>query len=144
MIIGEYRHSIDSKGRTSLPAKFKKEMGKVVYITKGFDDVIDVYTKKSWEVLKAKVEALPMSIKANRDYKRIVIGSSSELESDKQGRILISQSLRDYAKIDSSKKVVWVGIGDKAEIWAEDRWDKNSQESIANLDNIATALDGII
>ncbi len=144
MIIGEYRHSIDQKGRTSLPAKFKKEMGKVVYITRGIDDgVIDVYTKKSWDILQEKLSALPMTIEANRNFKRFIIGSSAEVSADKQGRVLVPQALRDYAGI-SDGKVVWTGVGDKAEIWSEEKWDKNSNENIENIGEITAALDGII
>lgn len=143
MLIGEFRHSIDEKGRTSLPALFKKEMGKVVYITRGLDGMIDVYTKKSWDILQEKLSQLPMTVKANRDFKRFILGASSELNSDKQGRILISQALREHAGI-LSGKVVWTGVGDKAEIWSEERWDKNSSENIENIESISASLDGII
>jgi len=143
MIIGEYRHSIDSKGRTSLPAKFKKEMGKVVYITRGIDGMIDVYTKKSWDRLQEKLAELPMTVEANRNFKRFILGSSAEVSADKQGRILISQALREHAGI-SDGKVVWTGVGDKAEIWAEDKWDKNSNNNVENIESIAASLDGII
>ena len=143
MIIGEYRHSIDPKGRTSLPAKFKKEMGKVVYITRGIDGAIDVYTKKSWDILQEKLATLPMTVEANLKFKRFIVGSAAELSADKQGRILIPQSLRDYAEI-SGGKVVWTGVGDKAEIWSEEKWDKNSNDTIENISEIAASLGGII
>ncbi len=143
MIIGEYRHSIDGKGRTSLPAKFKKEMGKVVYITRGIDGMIDVYTKKSWDSLQEKLASLPMTVEANRNFKRFILGSSAEVSADKQGRILISQALREHAGI-SDGKVVWTGVGDKAEIWAEGTWDKNSSDTTENIESIAASLDGII
>jgi MraZ protein len=121
MLIGEYRHSVDKKGRTSLPAKFKKEMGKVVYIARGLDGMIDVYTKESWELLQEKLASLPMTVEANRRFKRFILGGSSEAVLDKQGRVTISPALKEHARIDFDKKVVWVGVGDKAEIWSEER-----------------------
>lgn len=143
MLIGEYRHSIDEKGRTSLPAKFKKEMGRGIFIARGLDGVIDVYTKKSWEKLNEKLNTLPMTVKANRDFKRFILGGSGELEADKQGRILVPQALREHGDLGFGK-AVWIGVGDKAEIWSEERWEKNSSQNSANIEEIAASLDGII
>ncbi len=106
MLIGEYRHSIDKKGRTALPAKFKKEMGKVVYIARGLDGMIDVYTKDSWDRLQEKLSQLPMTVEANRKFKRFILGASSEVVPDKQGRVIIPQALKEHAGIEADEKVV--------------------------------------
>lgn len=143
MLIGEYRHSMDEKGRTSLPSKFKKEMGRGIFIARGIDGEIDVYTKKSWEEFNEKLNTLPMTVEANREFKRFILGGSGEVKADKQGRILISQTLREYAGLNSNK-AVWIGVGDKAEIWSEEKWDKNYSGTSKNIKDIATSLDGII
>ncbi len=145
MLIGEYRHSIDDKNRTSLPAKFKKVMGDVLYMTRGLDGVIDVYTKESWEALQNKLSELPMTIESNREFKRFILGASSEIVPDKQGRILISQVLKEYAGIsDNDKKVVWIGVGDKAEIWSEKAWEERNKKNIKDISKIVSDLGGII
>ena len=144
MLVGEYRFSVDSKGRTSLPAKFRKKIGKVVYLTRGIDGMIDVYTKDSWKKLEEKMSQLSMSKKADRDFKRLVLGAMSEVEPDKQGRIILSNVLREYAGIENGGRVVWVGVGDKAEIWSEDRWEKGLKDKLENFENISESLEGII
>ncbi len=144
MLIGEYRHSIDEKGRTSIPTKFRKELGKVFYITRGIDGMIDVYTKEAWERLQQKLAELPMTVEANRKFKRFILGASSEISPDKQGRILISQALKEHSKIFAEKKVVWAGVGDKVEIWSEKLWEQQNEKSIENISEISESLDGII
>ena len=144
MLIGQYKHSLDKKGRTSVPSKFKKEIGRVVYIARGLDNMIDIYTKTSWEKLQEKLATLPMTVEANRRFKRFILGASSEAIPDKQGRIILPPALKEHAGIGHDKKVIWTGVGDKAEIWSEERWEKNNNDGVKNISEIAKSLDGII
>lgn len=144
MLIGEYNHSIDIKGRTALPSKFKDEMGGSVFVTKGLYGSLDVFSKKSWDEKLEKMKVLRETVKAEVEYKRFTIGSSAELLCDKQGRILIPTSLREYVGIQNSNKLIWVGMGEKAEIWSEKNWKALNSSTTNNISKIVSSLDGII
>jgi MraZ protein len=105
MLIGEYIHSVDSKGRTSLPSKFKTMMGERVVLSRGFDKTLTVYTLEAWEKLNEKLSSLSISKEAERRFARFMLSGAVEVEVDKQGRIRIPDFLRDYAEI-NDKKVV--------------------------------------
>lgn len=142
MLIGEYTNSVDKKGRVTMPAKFVKEMGKTLFISRGLDGTLSVYTKKSWQKLEEKINQLSMTKEKNRAFARFILSGSQEISPDSQGRILIPQHLREHADIDS--KLVWTGLGDKAEIWSEKKWDKYLKESVKNPEEIAESLEDII
>ena len=90
MLIGEYKHTIDPKGRIIMPAKFREDLGEVFVVTKGLDGCLKAYPKKTWDIYEEKVSALPETIEAARKYKRLSLAFSAPCELDKQGRILIS------------------------------------------------------
>ena len=142
MLIGEYTHSIDDKGRTSLPSKFKSEMGARVYLSRGLDDTIAVYTEDSWRELNEKLSKLSITKESERQFKRFMLSGAQEMELDKQGRIRIPDFLKEHAGIE--KKVVWVGVGEKAELWSENKWNEYISERLKNPEEIAESLEGII
>ena len=142
MIIGEYRHSIDAKNRVSLPAKFRKEMGKKVYITRGLDNCLSVYTEKSWKVILAKLENLSISKASERGFNRFMLSGATEVDVDSMGRILVPEYLKDFANVE--KKVVWTGAGDRAEMWAEGVWDSYLSGKQEDPEAMAENLEGII
>ena len=143
MLIGEYTHSIDDKGRTSLPAKFKGQMGQTVIITRGIDSCLSVYTVDSWKKLTEKLlENLSITKTSDRDFNRYMLSGAVEVSIDKQGRVLIPNHLRDFASLD--KKVVWTGVGDKAEIWSEKKWTAYLAKNTKNPEQLASALEGVI
>lgn len=119
MLIGEYRHAIDPKGRLVLPAKIREGMGETFIMTKGLDQCIAAYTLKECEVIEQKVHALPSA--KSRTLKRFLFASATEVTTDKQGRVLIPMSLREYANL--SKNVVTIGNSTGIEIWDEEHWD---------------------
>jgi len=141
MLIGEFTHSIDEKGRVSLPSKFKTEMGSRVILSRGMDKTISVYTESSWKDLNEKMSQLSITKEADRKFKRFML-SGEEFDLDKQGRIRVPDFLQDYAGIE--KKLVWVGLGDKAEIWSEDKWNSYISETAENVEGIAEGLDVVI
>ncbi|HBX75821.1 MAG: division/cell wall cluster transcriptional repressor MraZ [Acidaminococcaceae bacterium] len=120
MFLGEYRHSLDDKGRLFIPAKLRESLGKRFYISKGFDHCLMIYDETQWKLFSEKLNALSMGQKKNRDIKRFFFSGADEFNCDKQGRVLLSASLREYAAI--SKDAVIVGVGDKAEIWSAEQW----------------------
>lgn len=122
MLIGEYTHSVDTKGRLIMPAKFRDDVGEAFYITisavKG--QCLKVYTKDGWDEFFAKVSAIKESDKIAVKYKRTVLANSAECCVDKQGRILIPEQLLRFADID--KDVTVVGQGTYIELWNSDKW----------------------
>lgn len=124
MLIGSYQHNIDEKGRVIMPSKFREELGKVFYATKGTDSSIMVLSKNDWEELGQKIRSLPSA--KTKDIQRFLFSSAAELVPDKQGRVLIPQVLRKYAKLE--KDVVIIGTGSKVEIWNAERWDKYNED----------------
>ena len=127
MFLGEYQHSVDDKGRLFIPAKLREALGKTFYICKGFDGCLLIYDEEQWQQFAAKLNALPMAKKSARDAKRFFFAGASEGSCDKQGRVLVAASMRAYADI--AKDVVIIGVGDKAEIWAAERWQEQNQDA---------------
>ena len=123
MIIGQYSHTIDDKNRLSLPAKFRKEMGKKVVITPGLDSCLFIFTMKEWEKIAERLSVKESSILQadNRGFNRYLLGGAVEIEIDGAGRMLIPEHLRERAKLKS--KVVFIGVKDRAELWDETTWE---------------------
>ena len=131
MLIGEYQHSIDPKGRVIVPSKFREDLGERFYVTKGMGKSLFVLSPKEWEKLQEQIMAMPMS-KA-RQLQLFFFAGAAEVEPDKQGRILLPQHLRDHAGL--TKDIAFVGVSRRAEIWDAESWAafnaSLTQESIA-------------
>ncbi len=124
MLIGEYQHTIDAKNRVIVPAKFREDLGSLFYITKGLDGCLFVLSRKGWEQLQAKIDAMPLS--KSRGLQRFFFAGAAEAEPDKQGRILIPQNLREYAELE--KDVTFIGTSTRAEIWSTEKWNRMNEE----------------
>lgn len=135
MLIGEYQHNIDTKGRVIVPARFREDLGEHFYITKGLDGCLFVLSPEEWTRLQNKVKAMPIS-KA-RGLQRFFFSGAAEVEPDKQGRILIPQVLRDHAQL--TKDVTFIGTSSRAEIWDSKHW--NEFNSTLTEESIAEAMD---
>ena len=135
MYIGEYYHSLDEKGRVNFPAKLREELGEQFVITKGLDGCLSAYSMSAWERISAIVAGLPQA-KA-RDLKRFMFSSATIVNPDKQGRVLVSQTLRTYSGI--TKDVAVIGASDHVEIWDKETWIKRNSE--IDSDDIAKAMD---
>lgn len=131
MLIGEYQHSIDPKGRVIVPSKFREDLGEHFYVTKGMGCCLFVLSPKEWDKLQEQIMAMPMS-KA-RQLQLYFFAGAAEVEPDKQGRILLPQHLRDHAGL--TKDIAFVGVSRRAEIWDSESWAafnaSLTQESIA-------------
>jgi MraZ protein len=140
MLIGEYRHTIDDKNRLSLPAKFRKEMGKSVVITPGLDSCLFIFTMKEWERISGHLSAGESSILQadNRGFNRFLLGGAVEAEVDAVGRMLLPEPLRERAKL--TAKVVIIGVGDRAELWDEAVWNEYRANIEAKADALAEKL----
>lgn len=135
MLIGEYQHNIDPKGRVAVPNKFRDDLGLCFYVTKGLDGCLFVLSQKEWESLENKIRSMPIS-KA-RSLQRFFFSGAAQVQTDKQGRILLPQPLRKYATL--TKEVTFLGTGNRVEIWDTKKWkDFNSE---LTEDSIAQAMD---
>ena len=140
MLIGEYEHSLDSKGRMIFPANIREDLGEKFIITKGLDGCLFGFSESEWNNFEEKLKQLPLTNKNARDFVRFFLSGAVEAETDKQGRFLIPANLREYADLD--KEVVVTGVGTRIEIWERDKWKKyNSDENISAeqiADNMAS------
>ncbi|KRL04676.1 division/cell wall cluster transcriptional repressor MraZ [Liquorilactobacillus oeni] len=135
MFMGEYRHTIDEKGRLIIPAKFRESLGEKFVITRGMDGCLFGYPQSEWDKLEQKLQQLPLTKKDARAFVRFFYSAATECEFDKQGRISIPRSLREHAAL--AKKCVVVGVSNRFEVWAQQRWDDFSSEAEGNFDEIA-------
>ena len=119
LVKGEYKHSIDAKGRLAMPAKLRDELGERFTVTKGLDGCLAVYPEKEWESLEDRIRALGNGEKARR-VKRYYFANAFDAQLDAQGRILIPEGMREFA--DLQKDVVVIGQLDHAEIWNSEKW----------------------
>lgn len=134
---GEFTHSIDIKGRVTIPARFREELGEQFVITKGTDHCLLVFSLEMWNAFEEELQSLPRN-RAARDYLRHMIGSAEILEPDKMGRCLISQALRSYAGLE--KEVVLTGVLDRIEVWDKENWDRRMEEVSEHIDEIGESL----
>ena len=138
MLLGEYRHNLDTKGRVAIPAKFREKLAAGAIITRGLDNCLFVFGPKEWETLAAKLTALPLSQSNSRAFVRLMLSGAADVEFDAQGRILIPDYLRKYAGLD--KKVVITGLYSRLEIWGEEQWEKYKQKTESSSEEIAEQL----
>jgi MraZ protein len=138
MFIGEYQHSIDPKKRLAVPSRFRVELENRVVVTRGLDKCLFVYPMKVWQELAEKLGAIPMGESATRSFVRLMLAGASDVETDKQGRILIPDYLKEYAGLD--RNVVIAGIYNRLEIWDEKKWSEYKKNAEKNSDEIAEQL----
>ena len=138
MFIGEYSHSIDPKKRLAVPSKFRSELKSKVVVTRGLDKCLFVYPLKVWEEIAGKLGTLPVGESATRSFIRLQLAGAVDLEVDKQGRILIPDFLKNYARL--IKYVVITGVYNRLEIWDELKWKAYKKDSEKNTNEIAEQM----
>ncbi len=135
MLIGEYEHSLDVKGRLIMPAKLREDMGEKFIITKGLDGCLFGFSQNEWTNFEEKLKTLPLTNKNARDFVRFFLSGAIECEIDKQGRFLISSNLREYANME--KDIVIIGVGTRLEIWNREKWKTYNSDKNISADEIA-------
>jgi len=135
LLIGEYEHSLDVKGRLIMPAKIREDIGEKFIITKGLDGCLFGFSKNEWNNFEEKLKTLPLTNKNARDFVRFFLSGAIECEIDKQGRFLIASNLREYAELE--KEAVITGVGTRIEIWNKDKWKAYNSEENLSADQIA-------
>ena len=121
MLIGEYEHSLDAKGRLIMPAKLRQDMGEKFIVTKGLDGCLFAFSQNEWLNFETKLKALPLSDRNARNFVRFFLSGATECEIDKQGRFLIPSNLRTAGL---EKEAVIIGVGTRLEIWNKATWEK--------------------
>ena len=130
MLIGEFEHSLDAKGRIIMPAKLRESIGEKFVVTKGLDGCLFAFSLSEWTNFEEKLKSLPLSNKNSREFTRFFLSGASECEIDKQGRFLIPTNLRSIANL--KKDIVIIGVGTRIEIWDKEKWEEyNSAENIS-------------
>ena len=135
MLMGEFCHNLDAKGRLIIPAKLREELGESFVLTRGLDGCLFGYPMSSWKLLEEKLQKLPLTKKDARMFVRFFYSAAMECEYDKQGRINIPKSLQEHANL--IKNCVIVGVSDRIEIWSQDHWQELSQQAKEDFDEIA-------
>lgn len=138
MLLGEYKHNLDIKGRVAIPAKFREELKSGAIITRGLDNCLFVFTSKEWEVLAQKLISLPLAQANSRAFARLMLAGATDVDIDSQGRVLIPDYLRKYAGL--SKQVTVAGLYNRIEVWDSESWDKYKQKTESSSDEIAEKL----
>ncbi len=130
MLIGEYEHSLDAKGRLIMPAKLRQDMGEKFIVTKGLDGCLFAFSQNEWLNFETKLKSLPLSDKNARNFVRFFLSGATECELDKQGRFLIPSNLRISAKLE--KETIIIGVGTRLEIWDKSTWAKCDEDISAD------------
>jgi len=138
MLIGEYKHNLDPKKRLAIPAKFRKEMGEKIVITKGLDQCLFVYPLAEWEKEAEKLSSLLTGTADKRNFARILLSGATDVELDALGRILIPDYLKSFAGL--KEKTVIVGVYKRLEIWNEENWENYRQRVEKQTDMLAEKL----
>ena len=120
MLIGEFEHSLDAKGRLIMPAKLREDIGERFVVTKGLDGCLFAFSLTEWTNFEEKLKTLPLSNKNSREFTRFFLSGATECEIDKQGRFLIPNNLRQVANLE--KEVIIIGVGTRIEICNKDKW----------------------
>jgi len=139
MFIGEYQHTLDSKGRLIIPSKFRDNLGLEFIMTKGLDNCLFVYPKEEWKALEEKLRTLPLTNRDARAFVRFFFSGATECILDKQGRILIPNNLREHAKL--VKDAVIIGVSSRIEIWSKEEWDRYNNDVSLSYDSIAEKME---
>lgn len=138
MLLGEYKHNLDIKGRMAIPAKFRDELAGGTIITRGLDNCLFLFAPKAWEELVKKITALPLAQANSRAFSRLMLSGAQDVDIDKQGRILVPDYLRKYAGL--TKHVIVAGLYSRAEIWDEKRWGEYKTKTEGASEEIAERL----
>ncbi len=131
MFLGEHTHTLDEKGRLTIPAKFREDLDEGAIITRGFEKYLLIYTAATFERLNAVAQNLSPTDPENRALLRFTFANASDAEPDKQGRVLIPPFLREYAAI--TDECVVVGVGQYIEVWSKQGW-AEQQQALNNPD----------
>ena len=142
MFYGEHEHTIDKKGRLIIPSKFRDSFKEYdiekLYITRGLDKCLFMFTENEWKTQESKFKAMSFTKPDARKFNRLYFSGAAQIECDKQGRILIPKYLKDYAAI--KRDVVIIGVSNRIEVWSKDSWSEYYSSSKESFEDVAQNL----
>ncbi|KKU10838.1 MAG: cell division/cell wall cluster transcriptional repressor MraZ [Spirochaetes bacterium GWB1_48_6] len=138
MLIGEYNHSVDQKGRMAIPVRFRATFSSGAVITRGIDKCLFIFSKQEWDELAEKIAKLPLVQANSRAFARLMFAGAVNVELDSQGRVLVPDYLRHYA--DLAKQVVVAGVFNRLEVWDKSNWSTYKQKTEKESEDIAERL----
>jgi MraZ protein len=138
MLLGEYKHTIDEKGRMAVPAKFREKFDSGAIITRGLDHCLFIFSAGEWDSLVRKLVALPLAQADSRAFARLMLSGAADVRLDAQGRVLIPEHLREYARLE--KNAVVTGVYTRMEIWNAEDWRTYKEKTESAADEIAEKL----
>lgn len=138
VFMGEFQHSLDDKARITIPAKFREELGAAFVVTRGLDQCLFVYPRKEWSVVEEKLRSMPLTRQDARQFIRFFMSGAAECDLDKQGRVVLPASLREYAGI--SQECVVIGVGARMEIWDQQKWTSYAADAADSFGDLASGL----
>jgi MraZ protein len=138
MLLGEYKHNLDNKGRMAIPVKFRDKLGTGMILTRGLDNCLFVFGEKEWGILVEKLNALPLAQANSRAFVRLMLAGAVDVSLDAQGRVLVPDYLRKYAHL--KKDVVVAGLYSRAEIWDAELWNRYKEKTEGASEEIAEKL----
>lgn len=140
MFTGEYRHTVDEKGRLAVPVRFRAELAQGAQVSNWMDGCVALHPLAEWEELATRINALPFTDPRSRKLRRLLYGSAYEVTLDRQGRFVLPPPLREAAGLKTD--VVLVGAGNRVELWSPERWSKVS-EQMDQPEALAESLEGL-
>jgi len=141
MLIGEYTHKLDAKGRVSLPSKFRKELGRKIVVTHGLDKSLFVYPLSEWKKIAEKLSELGMGQAGTRGFNRFILAGAVEVDVDSVGRVLIPDFLRTFAGLHGD--IVFAGVHSRVEVWNKKGWSEYKGRIQKEADTLAEKLGDI-
>ena len=142
MFYGEYEHAIDRKGRLIIPAKFRQQLQAhqiaTLFLTRGLDGCLFLFGESEWRAAEARFKQVPFTKAEGRKFNRLFFSGAMEVQLDRLGRILVSKSLKDFAQI--KQDIVVVGISNRMEIWAKEKWREFYETSRPSFEEVAEGV----
>lgn len=138
MLMGEFQHTLDEKGRLTMPSRFREKLGETFIVTRGLDNCLFVYPLSEWQALENKLKSLPMTQANARSFVRFLFSGATDCSLDRQGRILIPPNLREHARLE--RDAVVIGVSNRVEIWSKQEWERYAEEAEKSFETIAEQL----
>jgi MraZ protein len=137
MFTGEYRHTVDAKGRVAIPAKFRLQLDEGAVVVRWMGGCAAIFSRPAFEVIASRFASQPLANESATAVSRFLFSSAFDVERDGQGRMVLPAAIREWAGLKND--AVFVGQWDRVEIWAPDRW-AASQEDVGTPEALASAI----
>ncbi|MCY0881299.1 MAG: division/cell wall cluster transcriptional repressor MraZ [Firmicutes bacterium] len=135
MLMGEYSHALDDKGRFIIPARLREDLQSPFVMTKGLDGCLFLYPMDEWQKIEERLKALSVTKADARAFSRLFLAGAQEIEVDKQFRVTVPPRLREFALV--QKNIALIGVGNRVELWAQERWETYQEQAQGGYETLA-------